>query len=557
MMKCVDTPFGNICTQPAIGARPFPLYQEDESTGTAPQYQAILDYATLQGFALPSAEQQVFQKKLVEELVAQGIWDKLDVFYNFFTDAFSAGSGFAKINWKAPGTFNADGTGHEPAFTINSGFKGNGTTSYLNTGWIPSGGVQFALNDCSLILDVSQVIQEVKFHGSSSATEQTCIATLQTATQLSPRLNSAPSGPLITYTLATDNFLHVQRKISSQVVLHQNGVQAGIATLASLARAALSFYLGALNSSGVAANFSTNNIRCFGAGASLTGHELDFYTMWSQYKASVISNAAYKAIIDYATSQTFTLPSASQQEAQKLLIYRLLLDGIWDKLDVFYNFFTDGDNNFAKINWKAPGTFQLVQVGAAYTFVPNDGFEFPGVGTRYLETNWIPSVNGVNYTLNGGGFGTNITTDDAGGNADAGCQNSSTTQLVMYTRLANSQSFWNINSGDVLWSSAARSSRGVYHGGRTASNVIKCFFNGVLQLTSAVVSNAMPTVSFRIGTVNGNAGLFPVAGRRMAMFYIGSSLVNLEPNLYNNWEEYKAGAVVTLLNRFRIALGIN
>jgi hypothetical protein len=49
-------------------------------------YQAVLDYATTQGYTLPSAGQQTLQNQLVVDLKAGGIWSKLDTFGVFATD---------------------------------------------------------------------------------------------------------------------------------------------------------------------------------------------------------------------------------------------------------------------------------------------------------------------------------------------------------------------------------------------------------------------------------------------------------------------------------------
>ena len=60
-------------------------------------YQAILDYATAQGYTLPSDSQKLLQNQLVVDLKASGVWLKLDTFANFATDG---SSNFALIDWK-------------------------------------------------------------------------------------------------------------------------------------------------------------------------------------------------------------------------------------------------------------------------------------------------------------------------------------------------------------------------------------------------------------------------------------------------------------------------
>jgi hypothetical protein len=62
-------------------------------------------------------------------------------------------------------------------------------------------------------------------------------------------------------------------------------------------------------------------------------------------------DADYQAVLDYATTQGYTLPSAGQQTLQNQLIVDLKAGGIWSKLDTFAVFATDGDEDFALIDW--------------------------------------------------------------------------------------------------------------------------------------------------------------------------------------------------------------
>jgi hypothetical protein len=106
-------------------------------------YQAVLDYATTQGYTLPSASQRLLQEQLVIDLKDAGVWSKLDTFAVFATDAEnSPGSGtsnFALIDWKRLVQYTAF---NSPTFTTNEGFQGNGTSSYIdlnyetNTDWV-------------------------------------------------------------------------------------------------------------------------------------------------------------------------------------------------------------------------------------------------------------------------------------------------------------------------------------------------------------------------------------------------------------------------------------
>jgi hypothetical protein len=89
-------------------------------------YQAVLDYATTQGYTLPSESQRLLQEQLVIDLKDAGIWSKLDTFGVFATDG---SSDFALIDWIRLIDYTAF---NSPTFNVNEGFEGNGTSSYID-----------------------------------------------------------------------------------------------------------------------------------------------------------------------------------------------------------------------------------------------------------------------------------------------------------------------------------------------------------------------------------------------------------------------------------------
>lgn len=95
------------------------------------EYNAVLTYATNQGYTLPSTAVQDDQNQLVADLKTAGIWDSLDIFYVFAGDG---DSDFALINWADTSQFNGVINGTVD-FTANEGMKGNGTNGYINTGY--------------------------------------------------------------------------------------------------------------------------------------------------------------------------------------------------------------------------------------------------------------------------------------------------------------------------------------------------------------------------------------------------------------------------------------
>ena len=114
-----------------------------QSQGFDSDYQAVLNYATSLGYALPTAPQQENQNTLLVELKSYGIWNKLDSFCLF---ANNGGSNFALIDWKRLSLYTAV---NSPTFTTNAGFLGNGTSSYIDTNFNISTGTNYTLNNAS------------------------------------------------------------------------------------------------------------------------------------------------------------------------------------------------------------------------------------------------------------------------------------------------------------------------------------------------------------------------------------------------------------------------
>ena len=110
----------------------------------------------------------------------------------------------------------------------------------------------------------------------------------------------------------------------------------------------------------------------------------------------VVYDSDYKAVLDYATTQGYTLPSVSQMLKQSVLLSSLKTAGVWSKLDTFANFATDGSSNFALIDWKRLTQYTAVN---SPTFTTNQGFQGNGTSS-YIDTNFNAVTQGVNYVQN-------------------------------------------------------------------------------------------------------------------------------------------------------------
>ena len=105
-------------------------------------------------------------------------------------------------------------------------------------------------------------------------------------------------------------------------------------------------------------------------------------------------DSSYQAVLTYATSLGYALPSIRQQKLQNRFLKHLKNYGIWDKLDLLYVFASDGDSNFIRLNWKNPDV-------STYTYAPT-AIQDLNLGVKFVTGSIgsaAPLVN-VNYTLN-------------------------------------------------------------------------------------------------------------------------------------------------------------
>lgn len=147
----------------------------------------------------------------------------------------------------------------------------------------------------------------------------------------------------------------------------------------------------------------TNYVRAVQTETNVIGTDSSNSAASAQISSTPAFDTDYQAVLDRASTLGYTAPSASQQTLQNTLITDLKTAGVWDKLDLFYVFATDGDSDYSTLNWKAPSSFQLTKVNSP-TFTTNEGFA--NSGTSELQSGFELDTDAVNYTQNdAGAFG--------------------------------------------------------------------------------------------------------------------------------------------------------
>jgi surface protein len=121
---------------------------------------------------------------------------------------------------------------------------------------------------------------------------------------------------------------------------------------------------------------------------------------WTLVDGGVINEPEYQAVIDYAATQTYTLPTVPQRNQQNLLLYNLKQSGVWSKLDTFAVFATDGNSDFALIDWIRLSNYTAVN---SPSFTTNEGFMGNGTSS-YINANFN-DTNVINYSQNAASIG--------------------------------------------------------------------------------------------------------------------------------------------------------
>jgi len=235
-------------------------------------YQAVLTYATTQGYTLPSAGQQTLQNQLVVDLKAGGVWSKLDTFAVFATNG---NIDFALIDWKRLSQYTAV---NSPTFTTNQGFTGNGTSSYVDTNFNPStSGVNYTLNNASRYFFPNAFVATTRLDGNSATGHNS----MRRSSFTSQTINTANVlAAAFDYTVDI-NPKSIHRTSSTSVDLYNGTIgTTGVQTSTSIVNSN-QFVLRSFNS------YGAHTVSAYAMGASLVAENTAFVNAYNTYKSAL------------------------------------------------------------------------------------------------------------------------------------------------------------------------------------------------------------------------------------------------------------------------------
>ena len=363
-----------------------PVINGDSGAASAylPEAQAIFDAFTTP----PDDTRKALINDTVSALMTAGIWSLLD---NLQVYA-AADSQAALINWKAPGTNNGSLV-NAPAFKKGVGFRGDGSTSYINTNFNPTdGGIGATQDDMSF----GAWLLSHQAPTTPNASQITGAFTTSPAWgTLLKHYNSASAGQQVAARANNDNTINftwggashiglcaVDRAASGAFNAWRNGVDLGSTSQTSVAPQNKDFFVLAANGASGAANFVDATAGMAWAGRSLGALQATIYTIFQTYFAGAsypYVNAEAAAVVNAMAVD----PTDARKGLIDNLIGSLKSAGAWSKLDSFY-VPAAHDQQAARLNWVSPFGQSLVEVNSP-TWTANLGYTGNG-SSSYVHT---------------------------------------------------------------------------------------------------------------------------------------------------------------------------
>ncbi len=238
-------------------------------------------------------------------------------------------------------------------------------------------------------------------------------------------------------------------------------------------------------------------------------------------------SAEYQAVYDSMTNQ----PSASVAAAQNAMVAALVAGGVWVKLDIFFLFAQESNAAAeALINWLSPGTDATAVSAPLFTSL--EGFTGDG-GADYINSNFNPNSDGVNYTLNDCCAFGYYRIDQQGNVYDFGVTDGVPAHLII--RIRNTSDVVNafINSAGSM-APANTNSAGLFAIERTASNATEVFRNASSLGTDNDASSSLPNEDVYILARNNNGTNADESGNQVSVWGAGASLSTGEHTTLRN-----------------------
>jgi hypothetical protein len=209
---------------------------------------------------------------------------------------------------------------------------------------------------------------------------------------------------------------------------------------------------------------------------------------------------AYQTVYNAFT----TKPDIAVSNAQNAMVAALDASGFWNRIDVFYVFANNASDN-ALINWKNPGTYNCTKL-ANPSFNAYEGYQGDGI-SAYLNTNWNPSTNGINYDINDAAIGIYLRIDQQEDSKYVfGGYDAETNQTRLTPRQTTDTYGATINNAGLNMAGPNTVGNGLFVLTRTASNACSIYRNNFLIETESDAATFKPNTNMAILSRIGSHG---------------------------------------------------
>ena len=239
------------------------------------------------------------------------------------------------------------------------------------------------------------------------------------------------------------------------------------------------------------------------------------------------TDADYQAVLDRATDLGYTPPTTSQQTLQNTLVADLKSAGIWDKLDLFYIWATDGDVDFAGLNWITPSSFEITRINSP-NFTTNVGFQGVIANNSYLSSGYIPTSHAVKQSVDSTSYGYYLADKGvAGSSAQSDWGSPDVITRAWYRRTALRVY---INSSTYISRTTVESNDTFIHVNRSSASEVLVYHDGVEveDMTSTYSTRGLQGAEY-----NAFKRSATYADSTLSCAFVGASLNATEASAFN------------------------
>lgn len=248
-------------------------------------------------------------------------------------------------------------------------------------------------------------------------------------------------------------------------------------------------------------------------------------------------SAQYQAVLDYAALKGYSPPDDAGKAADDALIQAAIVLGLWDASARFYNHHTNGDSDYACIDYKNPSDATNALKVNSPSYAIKTGFTGNG-SSSYLNYQFIPNSDGAGlYTLTDGSLVAYSAVNIPSGSQTLFGVGSTTSRIQLSLNITstihqalNDNSLNTFADADVV---------GLWRLKRTPTTTKQLSKNGIVKSTNNVAAVALPTSSL-VGLANNfNGAIVAFFPGRIDCMIIGKGTTINDSNINNMWDIHR------------------